>query len=422
MPSSPSRRAPSSVSSAPSRNSSFARRRGLDDAAALEAQADALADRALVDGGELGELDHALRRVLERRVEELAARHVVVARRRRGRRARRSTASGRCRGRRCAPSRPRRTARRSGCIRSRSRVPVEQARAVDEVLVVARASCPPPGRAPRSGRGSRPTGTRSPVVAALKATYAWRSFWRRSARRDRCRRGCSPSPKIMSQASSSSRVRASLGAIVAEQLLRRLGRPEAVERHLLLVDVREPDERPGAPPCDLHGRAPRPAAARDGVGDDHHLPAGLDAERAVDEEPRVLLDARVYESATYAVLLDDLAVELDPAAVPELLDHVPVDRARVRAADLREARCRSRGGPCPRSSRRTGCSACGAGCPGCSRSRTRRAAARPRRCRACRAGTPRPRRARRRRSCRPRSGGGRRRPRGRGSRPDTPRS
>ena len=46
-------------------------------------------------------------------------------------------------------------------------------------------------------------------------------------------------------------MRASLGAIVAELLLRRLGRPEAVERHLLLVDVREPDERLGALPSDL---------------------------------------------------------------------------------------------------------------------------------------------------------------------------
>src|SRR5262249_11316502 len=37
------------------------------------------------------------------------------------------------------------------------------------------------------------------------------------------------------------------------------------------------------------------------------------------------------------VLLDDLAVELDAAAVPEVLDHVPVDGALVLAADLREA-------------------------------------------------------------------------------------
>ena len=33
------------------------------------------------------------------------------------------------------------------------------------------------------------------------------------------------------------------------------------------------------------------------------------------------------------VLLDDLAVELDPAAGPEVLDHVPVDGAHVRAAE-----------------------------------------------------------------------------------------
>src|SRR5581483_5800381 len=37
------------------------------------------------------------------------------------------------------------------------------------------------------------------------------------------------------------------------------------------------------------------------------------------------------------VLLDDLAVQLDPPAAAELLDHVPVDRAPVLAADEREA-------------------------------------------------------------------------------------
>src|SRR5687768_14949809 len=37
-----------------------------------------------------------------------------------------------------------------------------------------------------------------------------------------------------------------------------------------------------------------------------------------------------------AVLLDDLAVALDAAAVPQLLDHVPVHGAAVRAADERQ--------------------------------------------------------------------------------------
>src|SRR4029450_9994759 len=38
-----------------------------------------------------------------------------------------------------------------------------------------------------------------------------------------------------------------------------------------------------------------------------------------------------------AALLDDLAVELDPAAVSQVLDDVPVHLADVRAADLRQA-------------------------------------------------------------------------------------
>src|SRR5205807_2666105 len=38
-----------------------------------------------------------------------------------------------------------------------------------------------------------------------------------------------------------------------------------------------------------------------------------------------------------AVLLDEFPVELDPAAAPQVLDHVPVHGAHVRAADEREA-------------------------------------------------------------------------------------
>ena len=47
----------------------------------------------------------------------------------------------------------------------------------------------------------------------MNSTYAWRSFWRRSAGRIVPPRVFSD-PKTRSQASSSSRVRASLGAIV----------------------------------------------------------------------------------------------------------------------------------------------------------------------------------------------------------------
>src|SRR5581483_8500709 len=54
------------------------RRRRVDDLARLEAQPHALADVPLVGGRELRELDDALSGVLEGRVEELAARHVVV--------------------------------------------------------------------------------------------------------------------------------------------------------------------------------------------------------------------------------------------------------------------------------------------------------------------------------------------------------
>src|SRR5712691_10995448 len=38
-----------------------------------------------------------------------------------------------------------------------------------------------------------------------------------------------------------------------------------------------------------------------------------------------------------ALLLDDLSVQLDAARLAQVLDHVPVDRALVEAAGLREA-------------------------------------------------------------------------------------
>ncbi len=120
-----------------------------------------------------------------------------------------------------------------------------------------------------------------------------------------------------------------------------------------------------------------------------------------------------------AVLLDELSVELEPAAATEVLDHVPVDARSRFAADVAEAHPDARGEPCPRSSRRRACSACDSGCPGCSRCRTRRAGERPRRCRAWPAGTPRPPWRSRRRSCLPRTGAGSPPPRGRDGRPDT---
>ena len=226
-------------------------------------EAHALADRALVDGGELGVLDHALGRVLERRGEELAARHVVVRvvdeAAAAGDRQRQvgagaddthlSAASNRSAYRSSARAR-----RPSRAGRRRRRSPRSR-----------RASSRPPGRTPRSGRGSRPRGSRCRAAAGRSERTPSGASARRSGAEHRRRRACSPSPKTSIHASSSSRVRASLGAIVAEQLLGRLARPEAVERHLLLVDERQPDERPRAAAARSGGRSPRPAAAQSGV-------------------------------------------------------------------------------------------------------------------------------------------------------------
>ena len=84
----------------------------------------------------------------------------------------------------------------------------------------------------------------------MNSTYAWRSFWRRSAAEDRAAAGVlrpedqEPGVQLLARARLARGHR-------PELLLRRLGRPEAVERHLLLVDVRKPNEWPGALPSDL---------------------------------------------------------------------------------------------------------------------------------------------------------------------------
>ena len=53
-------------------------RGGVDDAPRLEHEARTFDLLPVVDGGELGELDHAFGRILDRRVEDLPARHVHV--------------------------------------------------------------------------------------------------------------------------------------------------------------------------------------------------------------------------------------------------------------------------------------------------------------------------------------------------------
>ena len=55
--------------------------------------------------------------------------------------------------------------------------------------------------------------------------------------------------------------------------------------------------------------------------------AGRDRRRAPDDA-----DQPAYALEPAAVLLHELAVGVDPAAVPQVLDHVPVDAADVRAA------------------------------------------------------------------------------------------
>ena len=112
--------------------------------------------------------------------------------------------------------------------------------------------------------------------------------------------------------------------------------------------------------------------------------------------------ARSAGAREHAALDHRLAVGAQPAAAPEVADHVPVQRGLVRAAGLGIGARRARGGSCRRSSRRTGSRRRRDRCRSSCRSRSRRGGAPRRRWRA----SPAARRRRGRRAPR------RRRPRG----------
>ena len=246
--------------------------------AALEAQADALADRALKDGGELGELDHPLGRVLERREEELAARHVVV-------RVVDETAPAGDRQRQVGPGADDANRLRGvEPLREPAHplalgLPVAQAGAVDEVLVVA-SVIPASWASASSGRGSRPRGSRWPAVVAERHVRLPELLRAAPA-------GAPSPPRVFSgpatriQASISSRVRArsARSSRAAPPAPRS---PRGCRTAPALVDV-ESRTSGHAPAARSGGRARR-QRPRDRRRDDHHLPARLNVERALDEE------------------------------------------------------------------------------------------------------------------------------------------
>ena len=181
-PSSPSRRAPSSVARICFRNSSPSSRGRLDDPAACgdEPRADDVV--AEVDGRELGVGDHAFGRVLDRAVEDLAVGHVAEARRDDALAALDPERQVGVRRRRCAPSRPR-SKRSLICAHPLLLgVPVEQAGVVDEVLVLRQ-------RHPRLRGGGlgrvldeRPADVERPRARRLAGSPACCSSFRRSDR------------------------------------------------------------------------------------------------------------------------------------------------------------------------------------------------------------------------------------------------
>ena len=200
-----------------------------------------------------------------------------------------------------------------------------------------RASSRPPGRARSSGTGSRPSG-----ISRAQPPLGPNGGVRLAAARPAGRARASSPPRVFSgaqiriRASSSSRMRASLGAISPSELDRRLARPEAVERHLLRVDVAEPHERIGAlardQPDHLLEQRPRRAASRATIT----CQPGWTSRRPLDEQPRVLLDARVY-SAHAPFSWTTLPSSSIRPPFRSSLTMSQWMRARVQAADLREA-------------------------------------------------------------------------------------
>ena len=78
--------------------------------------------------------------------------------------------------------------------------------------------------------------------------------------------------------------------------------------------------------------------------------------------PARVIDASCA-SAELAVVLDDLAVGAEPAAVAQVADHVPVHGATRSCRRSPDRSGRARGGRCRRSSRRTGSRRSGGRCP-----------------------------------------------------------
>ena len=215
----------------------------------FEPQPDALVPPAEVRGRVLAEGDHALGRVLDRRVEELAAGHVACARRRSAPPRPASESVRSVSGRRCARARRRRSAPRSGASARPPRP--------------SRAGRPRTGR-PRSRRREPRLlrerlgreRTRDPRLAPCprRRDRSRRAPAARSARR-RARRELEPAYTFsaenrITRASISLRVRTSLGAGTASSSSGASSAQIGLERDALEVREREPNERVGAAPCD----------------------------------------------------------------------------------------------------------------------------------------------------------------------------
>ena len=296
---------------------------------------DALADRALVDGRELGELDHALApspRAASRRTRRPAC---CSGRRRRGPGApgdrQRQVGAGADDAHRLRGVEPVGVAAHARALG----VPVEEAGAEDEVRVVGERHPGVLGERLRRVEAADPAHLAAGEASARATPRTpGAASGRRSAGEDRRRRGCSPDPKIRIQ-----RVELLARARLARRHRRRAAPPAprsprgcrtepapgrcTTSRTSGYAPLRrdQTDELLDHRPRERRGDAPSPAS-----------PAGrrASARRAAERTAR----RGGLRKRPYAVLLDDLAVELDPAAVPELLDHVPVDPARCSAPPI----------------------------------------------------------------------------------------
>ena len=288
IPSSPRRRAPSSVSRLENRYSSPLGRRGVDDAPALEDEPHARDLEPLADGRELGELDDVLGGV-SRPARRRTRRPACWSRRRRRRPCGRpARASGRCRRRRSAARRPRRGGPRSGASspsapssrRARRRRGRPRTAAEREARVLGQ-------RVGRVLAGDPRDLVRHRAAHEVRRSPSPRA---RAARRQLDQSRVFSGASIVTRASIRSLAKRSISGSSPSSSA---GASEAQARSIGQSVEAEPNDRVGAPPRRSARTSSSSSGREAGCVADQDLPARLDVEAVLDEQSCVRLEPRL---------------------------------------------------------------------------------------------------------------------------------